>query len=421
MTKNKMKEFGGGKYMHKQGFYFFIFLFMFLAIPVITAMEFKEPSSFAFAISSSEGGNDVKVSLYGDDLSFMGSRVFPEYNAIYPLSSLEDINGDGQVDLVYSDFTEGIVKVYAGPTFEKEIMSLKGGRPIDGFGSTLDLMDVNHDGYTDIFIGAPNFRENGFSVGKVYVYSGEDGSEIYSIVGPSGKRSFYGGTMRRAGEDMNSDGYEDFIIVEQRGYPESTVSINFYSGKDGSLLFEFPTREDDGVVTGVVDLDDIDDDGKKDYLVSSLVNTTRFVNLYSGRNGSLIYNLSKTESERQTFGVSVSVLGDVDGDGYDDFVTGHSYELGNSAYGKAYIYSGKTGLLIQPITGWSATFGSSVRTVKDLDGDNMKDFIVSDPLFGPGWSGRVYAYSSSTGNLLQELKDQTPERGEVFGMSLGTF
>lgn len=58
-------------------------------------------------------------------------------------------------------------------------------------------------------------------------------------------------------------------------------------------------------------------------------------------------------------------------------------------------------------------FGWTARRIGDLDGDSVTDFITTAPTFGQG-SGRVYLYSSRTGNLLQQF---TGKRGARLGNS----
>ncbi|MHC5210401.1 MAG: integrin alpha, partial [Planctomycetota bacterium] len=63
------------------------------------------------------------------------------------------------------------------------------------------------------------------------------------------------------------------------------------------------------------------------------------------------------------------------------------------------VYSGATKGLLYTIWGeWiGAQFGAAVSQVHDLDGDDVRDFVVGAPYLS---GGHVFAYSSRTGALL---------------------
>ena len=84
------------------------------------------------------------------------------------------------------------------------------------------------------------------------------------------------------------------------------------------------------------------------------------------------------EAAENSFGSSVSTAGDVNGDGYSDVIVGAAgYSSGT---GRAYIYFG--GASIDNVadvimTGEaSSEFGSSVSTAGDVNGDGYADVIV---------------------------------------------
>ena len=109
-----------------------------------------------------------------------------------------------------------------------------------------------------------------------------------------------------------------------------------------------------------------------------------------------------------TFGISVSSAGDVNGDGYDDVIVGASqYGNGQFEEGRAYVYHGSaTGLNTTP--DWTAEsnqadawFGDSVSEAGDVNGDGYDDVIVGAPLYDNGQTneGRAFVYLGSTTGL----------------------
>ena len=116
-----------------------------------------------------------------------------------------------------------------------------------------------------------------------------------------------------------------------------------------------------------------------------------------------------TAGDHDLFGASVSTIGDIDGDGVQDFVVGASEEDDGvapytSTHGAAYVLSGSTGAVLHHIGGENTTseFGLFTAAGSDLDGDGVADYLVTADLetFGNGMKGKLYAYSGATGALL---------------------
>jgi hypothetical protein len=95
-----------------------------------------------------------------------------------------------------------------------------------------------------------------------------------------------------------------------------------------------------------------------------------------------------------SFGWAVSRVGDVDKDGYEDFIVGVPTE-GNNDYGSAVVISGATGAYISLLNGPRdfSGFGSAVEGRLDLDGDGYNDVLVGAAYDAPSNAGSVLAYS----------------------------
>ena len=116
--------------------------------------------------------------------------------------------------------------------------------------------------------------------------------------------------------------------------------------------------------------------------------------VYSGADGGLLYE-EEGEADLDWFGSSVSGVGDVNGDGKDDFIIGAN-RAKTSHQGKAYVYSGADGSLIWSEEGEAAdnAFGHSVSGVGDVNGDGKDDFIVGAYNAGTSGQGKAYVYVS---------------------------
>lgn len=87
-------------------------------------------------------------------------------------------------------------------------------------------------------------------------------------------------------------------------------------------------------------------------------------------------------------GSAVSVLGDVNHDGYDDVIIGAPYDDAGNQAGSVRIVSGKDGAVLRKVQGISPDdeFGYAVAGVGDVDLDGTVDFAVG-AISGGSWSG----------------------------------
>ena len=103
------------------------------------------------------------------------------------------------------------------------------------------------------------------------------------------------------------------------------------------------------------------------------------------------------ENDGDTFGISVASVGDVNGDGYDDFVVGAHFYPSEGGRGRAYLFFGGPAidtvadLVIPNPTGDNvAWFGISVASAGDFNGDGYPDIIIGAR--NAGFPGKAYIF-----------------------------
>jgi hypothetical protein len=311
-----------------------------------------------------------------------------------------DVNGDGYSDVIIGapywsnpETNEGAAFVYPGsPSGLDQSAGTLWDKASDQaeacFGTAVGTAgDVNGDGYSDIYIGAPFWQVEEQKVGGVWLYYGSDaGPHIAPDWHNAGDQvdAQYGYAVSTAG-DVNADGYSDVII--------------------GSPLWE----------------DDFINEGR--------------AWLYMGSKGGLRHD-SPWHAESNNFnarlGYAVGTAGDVDGDGYADVIVGAPYygDDGLESEGKVWVFLGCSSGL-NPSHDWSreggqngAYYGYSVGTAGDVNGDGYADVILGAPQMTSGVTdegvARVY-FGSVVG--LRSSFDWSGEGGQTlswYGRSVGS-
>ena len=210
--------------------------------------------------------------------------------------------------------------------------SLSSPSPLDGSNFGLDIVnlgDINEDGTDDFAVSAPTDLASGLSsAGKVYVFSGATRQFIYALSSPNAEESgVFGAAITNVG-DVDNDGRDDLAVG---AYGENAGATNsgrvyVFSGFDGSPLFDLvsPLAQLDGAFGLVVEgVGDTDGDGLPDIAVGApLENNTRGRAYIFGGDESLIATIEPTEGDSVILGVDIAGIGDVNDDGRTDVFIG---------------------------------------------------------------------------------------------------
>ncbi len=340
-------------------------------------------------------------------------------------SAMGDVNGDGYGDLAIgaSDYSglQGITYVFHGSTSGIITSTAAGANRIlnytgsNEFGYSIALGDVNGDGYDDLANGA--YRVGGFS-GLAFVYYSAGAGGISSTAGTTiagpGASNFACGIGLG---DINGDGFSDLIVGGNAYAGGSTggvwifhssgsagVTVNSYTLANTTIVGESASNFGIRVFTG-----DVNGDGYGDLAVggpqySGFVGRSYVFNSTGTTSGITVSAATSATSIVSSAGLSglgsSVILGDVNGDGYDDFVT--SAPIYNSSQGRVFVNlsdgNNVSGGSVNIIVGEAAsqTFGNSL-IISDVNGDGLGDLVAGATTYPDGvtLSGRVYIFHSS--------------------------
>ncbi len=247
--------------------------------------------------------------------------------------------------------------------------------------------DANLDGYADFAFGAylelidpdgvPGNADDIINAGKVHVYSGRDGSELWQRSAEN-SLDFLGRSLC-GGEDLNGDGIPDvvagapFFSIDPDGTADTgdehanVGRVYAFSGFDGSTLW---TR--DGESAGI-------------HLA-----TVKALSLAGDFNADGVADV-----------MASSFLFDPDPDG----IPGNGDELVDA--GRVYLYSGMTGATLWTLDGENAgDYLSTVSGNGDVNADGSPDMVIgapgwddpADPDFGPGPDGTLGNFDDTGAN-----------------------
>lgn len=286
------------------------------------------------------GSAELRSGLDGTLLHrFVGAASGDELGSA--VASAGDVDRDGRADVLIgargadtaAGVDAGVVYVFSGADYH--LLRTYRGRDAGGlFGSGTDVtQDIDGDGVADHVIGARDAGAHGH--GAVYLYSGATGRLLWSVTAPRTGVEF--GSFFVAGlDDLDADGTPDVYAADYADKTNGGQSgrASVLSGADGSTIYSWTgSRPKEGTGPGR-EAGDIDGDGVQDIAVGSYLSSRGAklagrVDVFSGRDGSLIGTItSRTIGEN--LGFDTVGLGDVNGDGRDDLLV--SAATGQSVY-----------------------------------------------------------------------------------------
>ena len=379
----------------------------------------------------------------------------------FSVGAAGDVNGDGYSDVIVGAWMydngqdeEGRAYLYHGEAdgpsttaswvVESDQQGARMGNSVGTAG------DVNGDGYSDVIVGAHDYDDDGSdAVGRIYAYYGGPGglstTADWIVQGDQGS-SYFGNSVGTAG-DVNGDGYSDVIAGAHYynsglgwGQGRATVYYGSASGLNPTANWTVVSDQSPGYFGWAVGTaGDVNGDGYSEVIVAAYGYTNGQTN--EGR--VFVYHGSATglstaadwwaESDQDSawFGTSVRTAGDVNGDGYSDVMVGAPlYDNGETDEGRAYVYHGSASGLSASAT-WTAegdqndaSFGRSVGTAGDVNGDGYSDVIVGASSFTNGQmdEGRAYVYHGGATGLSTSpaWTAESDQDSAWFGYSVGT-
>jgi hypothetical protein len=328
----------------------------------------------------------------------------------YAMTSIGDANGDGYADFLVAgeDHAAYLFFGEANPQSSdwmgtapplQVVLTDPSKVTYEEFGMTVaGAGDVNGDGYGDFLVGTPSTGA-GANQAWVYLYLGApaagagDWNATASSLriqlsdpdtgGPDAVAGGYANEISSAG-DLNNDGYTDFLV---NAYVANRVHVYLGGAAPAASAWNgaAPSRRLDVIMPSppafvaywsVQRVGDVNGDGSDDFLVGrGDYNSPGSANLYLGGTSLSVANWNGASPSKRIdlatpagsmgqFGYSVLGPGDLNGDGFADFLVGATGAHGGS--GAAYVYSGES---VPSVSDWNGS--APPRRLEMLDPDRF--------------------------------------------------
>lgn len=348
------------------------------------------------------------------------------------LASAGDINGDGYDDILigaknYNNLysSEGAAFVYYGspsglsPT---PAWSFYGGQKSAQLGASVSAAgDINRDGYADVVVGAPWYKDTYDREGAAFIFFGSESglSTAPDVIFTGGKTNAQFGYSVAGAGDTNCGSYAGLIVGAPyySNQPEAVGAVFLYTGSETGLVLTrtiLGAGPFSGVLFGaaVSSAGDVNNDGCDDVLVgapnySGNHDREGAALVYLGSRDGLITTPVWMASGGQAssgFGAAVAPAGCVNDDPFPDILVGaYLYRDDQPAEGRVFLYAGgPSGPSTSP--SWTADgnkaetkFAFSLGPAGDVNGDGFIDIIVGAPAYKSSnyTNGRAFVYYST--------------------------
>jgi hypothetical protein len=296
----------------------------------------------------------------------------------WSVSSAGDVNGDGYSDVVIGAPGGQLADAYlylgsANPPLVSKILEpsalIKSARTAAFGVSVSGAGDLNGDGFADVLMSATDYMGGDFSeVCASEIYLGAEVINVEKDGDITGAANEQCSLRAIKAGDLNGDGFSDVVArISGRSQGMRIFLGGMELPKAADMTFSAPAGNRSKEIAGV---GDVNGDGADDVAFTELITSTRpytsKISVYLGKLDAKSTVLTQTPAavipngsvgSSDLFGWSISAAGDVNGDSFDDFVTGQQDVNGT---GRALVYFGNGGATLDMTPDGTLSSGENI-------------------------------------------------------------
>jgi hypothetical protein len=418
-----------GNYGHKV-------LFKDMTSPIYSALAVKSSGKIDQPDGVGYGQIDFISDLGGNSRTYsvIGSRDFNISSG--EMITLSDLNGDGREEVAISGTntqnqnigSDNVVLLFSNTDFDTN--ESKG---ITDVINTTGALVINHTNELDLFgsalsfdgsalyVGAPNLKtHSNYNAGAVFKYPVSLISQTHSSIDSRAFKTVYYSVTSSAhfgskigSGDLNGDGVKELLVgangwnqtdrhtdFSQIQASKGRISIFDGNGQQESVLDEDADIQIIGHSNMALGrsfiVEDINADGNQDLIIGIPEDGQGSVRIFLGSSlsfGSTIHALSSdielisNSINSSEFGYDVSILGDINDDGFLDLGIGDPSDSGLNHLGAAHIFYGPIHInstsetFVTKTDQFETEFGYSLTGGADINSDGIQDFVVGAPSY----------------------------------------
>ena len=257
--------------------------------------------------------NVILHNMGSDDKGILNFIVEPyetEYRLHDAIIQVADMNNDGYQDFVISSMVDGIegqvrfTDLYLNDStshgrFVRQDLGTADGQIKRKSNGSLQLADLNDDGWTDIYLAGLGEASSGESTTRQRIYLNQcQATPSFTAISSEMTLDYYNTSSCVSSStgiiDWNGDGFYDIFIGGFRGNVKTSTGQLYINDGTGRMK-RFATIP--GCTSASIAFPDWNGDGRKDFVLNGLCTDVNYLTSeQQGRNTILCYNLNPTPS-----------------------------------------------------------------------------------------------------------------------------